>query len=435
MGRPITNKSNSGYDALDDLCSRCYKGEYVLVLGDDVLLKESLHDGYNSKRFFDKRLKEVLDEEDLSSLTIEEKKRELSDFLSEYNYNVEAEVNPDLIRLLSSKCFRVVLTTSYDRYPELIMRKIWGDELRVINIYDNQDRGAIFSFSEYDIVPPTLVYVMGRADVRGTIIKFAYTDDNVIELIATRWLDSASRNDNLIKSISAMNMLGIGCKFDDWEFRFFWYSLRQDLRRLHGDVAISLDTENSESDKNLSRYLRRKRINDKGNAREFLKTLSDQLADPDKYVYERMSQKMQSGGVFISYAFEDFPFACKISKILLENQCNVWFDNRELRGGDFYDDRISAAISQCKVFLPLISRQTLSDLSEGRDRYYMHEWKQMRDRNKGVILPVALPDFNLRKDREWLPDYMQTISIIDLSVDSAIEKLIDDLQVKLALNF
>lgn len=432
MSRPITNKSTQNYNELDDLCSRCYQGEYVLVIGDDVLLKESLPDSQNSKEFFDKRLYQNFDLEDLMAMTVEDKKRELSDFLGNYDYDIENEVNPDLIRLLSSKCFRIVLTTSYDRYPELLMRRIWGDELRVINIYDSQDRGAIFRFSEYDLIPPTLVYAMGRADLRGANIKFAYTEDDIIELIATRWLDSALRNDILIKSISEMNMLGIGCKFDDWEFRFFWYSLRQDLRRLHGDVAISLDVEKSETDKKLARYLRRKGISDNGNARQFLKELSEQLADPAKYVYERIEQRMQSGGVFISYAFEDFPIACKISKILLKQKCNVWFDNRELRGGDHYDDRISDAIKQCKVFIPLLSKQTVDDLSEGKDRYYMKEWNQMIARNEGTILPLSLPGFDIRESRELLPPAMQKVSIIDWSADGAVEKLIDDLHVKLS---
>lgn len=443
MSRPITNKSSHSYNELESLCSRCYQGEYVLLLGDDVLLNETLPDGYNSKVFFDKKLHQQFDVEDLMAMTVEDKKRELSYFLSNYKYDVDKEVNPDLIRLMSSKCFRIVLTTSYDRYPELVMREIWGDELKVINIYNSQDRGAILRFSEYDIIQPTLVYVMGRADLCGAVTKFAYTEDDVIELIAKRWLDSALRNDILVKSISDMNMLGIGCKFDDWEFRFFWYSLRQDLSRLQGDVAISLDVDRSESDKKLAGYLRKKRIYNKGNARQFLKELADQLADPVKYVYERMVHRMQQGGVFISYASEDFPMACKICKILLEHNCNVWFDNRELRGGDPYNDRISEAINQCKVFIPLLSRQTADDLQSRQlsgilevgedkdDRYYMKEWHQMAARQAGTILPLSLPGFDIRKNREFLIDAMKNVSIIDWSADGAVEKLIDSVCDKL----
>lgn len=430
MGRQINNRPGNDANVLDDLCCRCYQGDYVLVVGDDVLLKENLPGGQNCKDYFDGLLKRSLDEEGIEPWTVDWK-AELSDLLASYDYDVDRDVNPDLVRLLETKCFRLVMTTAYDRYPELLMRRIWGDQLKVINIYENKDRGAFFSFSEYDIVTPTLVYVMGRAGLPDANTNFAYSDDDVIELIARRWLDSANKHRNLIECVSSRNVLGIGCKFDDWEFRFFWYSLRQDLRRLHGDVAISLDVENSDTDRKLARYLKTKKIRNKGNARLFLHELAEQLNDPDKYVYERMAQRMQSGGVFISYAFEDFPVACHVCKILQEKGFNVWLDNRELHGGDRYDDRISDAIAQCRAFIPLLSAQTRSDLSAGKTRYYMSEWEQMSSRGDGAIIPLALPGFDIRTGRDLLPGAMRNVSVIEWSADGAVEKLIDSIICKM----
>ena len=398
----IPNNKQQAHNPLEDLCCEIYQGGSVLLIGGDALLKDGLEGGGNNKKFIDYHLDAYLDENNLKVETTDERKKYISEFLkNEWNYDVEAEVNEDFVKLMKTKCFRVVVNTTFDGYVETVMRQIWGDELRVIRIYDNRDKSLFGTYSEFDIVPPTLIYAMGKAD--SPTAKYVYTEDDAIELIATRWLESTNRPNELINYIRGKKVLGIGCKLDDWEFRFFWYSLRQDLRSLVGDVAISLDVDKSDADRSLSQYLQRKGVKDNGNSREFLHLLQTQLNDPNKYVYESLQKGLQSGGVFISYASEDFNVACQISKLLMEKGCKVWFDNKELLGGDGYDYRISRAINECKVLVSVLSQQVAMDLENGTKRYYMSEWEQSADNIGCSIIPLTLYGFDFNKTKDKLP--------------------------------
>lgn len=396
---------------LGSLCAEIYQDNYVLVVGGDAILRSDCCGG-NSRDFIDAIVDQYIADEDINVQGDQERKNIITEFLSDYEYDVAEHVNPDLMGVLRSKCFRVVITTAFDGYVEAAMREVWKDELRVVNIYDNSDISSFGKYSEYDLVPPTLIYAMGKAD--SSIAKFVYTEDDAIDLIATRWI--AKQPKTLIDFIRRKKVLAIGCKYDDWEFRFFWYSLRQDLSNLNGDVAISLDA-NSPSDASLLQYLRRKRVGNKGNSQEFLHSLLQEMTSPNEFVYEKLKSRMAQGGIFISYASEDFHIVCQIYKVLSDNGCKVWFDNAQLLGGDKYDERISAAISQCKVFIMILSRQTMHDLKSQNHRYYMEEWAQAADNTDCLFIPVTLSGFDIRKGRDLLPNILNDKSAINWGLD------------------
>ena len=83
----------------------------------------------------------------------------------------------------------------------------------------------------------------------------------------------------------------------------------------------------------------------------------------------------------------------------------MWFDDKELSGGDRYDVRISNAISECRIFIPVLSGQTKYDIANGVWRYYKDvEWPAIEDNKTCSILPVTLSGFDIRSDREGIPD-------------------------------
>lgn len=420
MGRIINNESTrSSIDPIDDLCCDIYQGKYVLLVGGDVILREGMEGGLNNKAFFDYHVRQFLKEKNIEPRTLSELKGYIADFLEDnkhWNYNIEEEVNEDFLRLMETKCFRVVITTTYDGYIEAVLRNTWGKALQVFNIY-NYNFDMFNNYSEYYLVPPTLIYAVGKAG--SPTAKFAYTDDDMIELIATRWLDSTKRPNKLINYLRQKKILGIGCKLDDWEFRFFWYSLRQDLERLNGDVAISLDIATSETDRKLSQYLTSKQVKNKGMSRDFLHTLQCKLNSPNENVYKQMKDLMVYGGVFISYGAEDFPIACQIYRLLHESGFAVWFDNKELKSGDSYNERIATAIKQSKVFISVLSQNTALDLKTQKRRYYMEEWRQIADNKECVIIPLTLYGFDIKEYRELLPIHLSNKTIFNWTENSA----------------
>ena len=141
MGRIANNHQDTRDLALTDLCCDIYQGDYVLVIGGDVILKPE-YAGGNSQNYI---IQDYINNECLNSnrkyleRSSQEHKIRIRDILrNEWRYDRE-ELSEDLISLLSTKCFRIVITTAFDGYLETLMRSIYGDSLRVMNIYDTKD--------------------------------------------------------------------------------------------------------------------------------------------------------------------------------------------------------------------------------------------------------------------------------------------------------
>ncbi len=99
-----------------------------------------------------------------------------------------------------------------------------------------------------------------------------------------------------------------------------------------------------------------------------------------------------SHAVFLSYASQDAEAAARICSSLRAAGIKVWFDQRELRGGDVWDQKIRREIQECELFVPIISVNTASR----HEGYFRLEWdladqrSHMLARNRAFILPVCL---------------------------------------------
>ncbi len=116
-----------------------------------------------------------------------------------------------------------------------------------------------------------------------------------------------------------------------------------------------------------------------------------------------------SHAVFLSYASQDAQAAQRICEALRAAGIEVWFDQRELRGGDAWDHSIRRQIKSCALFIPVISKNT-HDRDEG---YFRLEWKLAIDRshlmsaNRAFLLPVVIDE--TRDDDEQVPDSFREV--------------------------
>ena len=405
-----------------DFVSDIIKGKYVLLVGSEVLLKKEYGDGDSTKDILDSIIVDLKEGgllgKDFSCNSFTElsrktdrpdaKIRELiasSIVGADRNYDCTTEaVCPELKSLLKTKFFRVVLTTTFDRYLENIMREIWGSELRVMSIYDEGNAFDLDekeqSSEEFD-VRPTLYYICGRVDINGK--KFVATENDAIEVVA-RWFSEKSPSNFLNNIRRPKGVISLGCKFDDWLFRFFWYILRKDVNSfdtsLKDAVAVSFK---SESGQKLNDYLRSKNVYTESDARAFITKILDHK---DQCIKDIAAANSALGGVFISYAHEDMPIVSSIVDRLKTEGFDVWFDSAKLETGDSYDARIAKAIATCKFFVPILSPQVKQDLCDGHsDRYYIsREWAFARqranniegDNRKMFIMPLAISGYDER---------------------------------------
>jgi TolB-like protein/Tfp pilus assembly protein PilF len=100
----------------------------------------------------------------------------------------------------------------------------------------------------------------------------------------------------------------------------------------------------------------------------------------------------QPGAVFVSYASQDAEAAQRICEALRAAGVEVWFDQKQLRGGDIWDQKIRREVRDCELFVPVISANT----SSRREGYFRLEWDladqrtHMMARDRTFIVPVCL---------------------------------------------
>jgi hypothetical protein len=107
------------------------------------------------------------------------------------------------------------------------------------------------------------------------------------------------------------------------------------------------------------------------------------------------------GAIFISYASENREAAALIARVLSAHKLDVWFDRDRLLAGDDWNGKIRQTVERCSLFVPVISRESISD--GNFRRYFWREWNDANEIAHGMaagetfIVPVVIDD--TRMDR------------------------------------
>ena len=419
-------------------------GEYLLVVGSEVIMNRDEEPSGDVKQYLLKALNSSLNRnyKDLDELAHDsgsgiDPVRNLLNSADDFSYDL-ADMSPELRDMVSTRLFPVVLTTTFDGYLETLMRSIWGERLRVVNIDDKRSlddmRNALANCRDgirYN--EPTLIYIFGKAE-KDEARHYVRTDNDAIQIIE-KWL--LFGNDSLMKFIRSKKLLALGCKFEDWYFRFFWYILKHDFSRFkEGQVAFTLDKE-SDADRGLNSFLERNRIYSHGDATAFIRSITESLTstDPSNPFCEQITKSRRAGGVFLSYCSHDRVMASQLFFRLRSAGFDVWFDNSNLQGGDDYNTMIEDAIGRCRVFLPLLTPHIADDLAAGRtDNYYNREWRMATQLEDKAVIPVATNGYSLTAPYHTGPFEQITglsISGVDLMTPDGFTRLVKSVSEKL----
>lgn len=412
-------------------------GDYLLVVGSEVIMNRNEEPSGDVKQYLLKALNSSLNRsyKDLNELALDsgsgvDPVRNLLNSADDFSYDID-DMSPELRDMIGTRLFPIVLTTTFDGYLEALMRSVWGERLRVVNIDDKRSlddmRNALANYrdgSRYN--EPTIIYIFGKVEKDETR-HYVRTDNDAIRIIE-KWL--LFGNDGLMKFIRSKKVLALGCKFEDWYFRFFWYILKHDFSRFReGQVAFTLDQE-SDSDRGLNRFLERNRIYSHGDATAFMHNITESLTstDPSNPFCEQIIKSRREGGVFLSYCSHDRVMASQLFFRLRAAGFDVWFDNSSLQGGDNYDTMIQDAIGRCRVFLPLLTPYIADDLAAGRtENYYNREWRMATQLGDKAVIPVATNGYSLTAPHHTNTFEQitgQPLSGIDLMTPDGFSKLV-----------
>lgn len=414
-----------------------FNDSYILVLGSGVILDENKYPPGDVNQYILESINKTLNRDFKDFNELADASGTGYDFIrnllnSEQDFSFDLnDISPELRALMETRLFPIVLTTTFDGYIESLMRSIWGDHLRVVNIDDKKTldelRNTLVGYrGEKRYKEPTLFYIFGKA-VKDESKKFVKTDDEAIQIIE-KWI-MMPKEDPILSFIKRKKLLALGCKFEDWYFRFFWYVLRRDPNQLRdGQVAFLLD-ENDKSDRSLKRYLNHSGVYHEPNARRFMAEAVTMLSSlsSDNIFRKIVLENRRKGGVFLSYCSDDVQITGQVFMMLHKAGYNVWFDNVRLNGGDSYDAVIQEAIGSAKVFIPILSPQVVKDYYAGKtDRYCFQEWRLARQWEGKNIIPLAVNGFNLKNSRQisvFETFFSRKITGIDLSEADGLSKL------------
>ena len=394
----------------------CLLNKYVLVVGSESVLNRDVNpeaEGNSLRLLFDLTLKHKAslnsDEEYTDEYQrLKNRLKSFTELVREYSYhnvrelvldtvrNIDfypafnKEIEPSLMNLLNTKCFRIVLTTTIDPYVEIAMEKVWGKgNFDVVQLENAQQMFKQVAFDEFGVTRPTLCYVFGKINTFKSMSenRFVLSENDAIEKISS-WFEN-HKNNGFLRYVQTFRLISVGCKFDDWMFRFFWYLLRGRFNtEADGQVAVEI-----QDDDRLKQYLEKEKVKVFANARAFMKNASDHI----NYATNMENLPRKTDGVFISYAHEDRYIALPLFEKLHAAGVNVWIDEENLEGGERYKPRIEEAVKSCRIFMPILSSQVKTDLMVDNlnARWYGKEWKWAQNRYDDEIKIGGKPNFKV----------------------------------------
>ena len=266
-----------------------------------------------------------------------------------------------------------------------------------------------------EIRQPVVFHLLGRASASP---DYAICDDDLLEFLHAMQ-DKQRQPKTLFDELRGNHLLILGCSFGDWLTRFFLRTARNlelSQKRRRWDVLVGeriahddklvLFLESFSSDARLVSMSAAQFVTElaaRWHAAHPVTAQSTTSVVPQGVTGGR---NIPPGAIFVSYASDDLEAASRLADGLRAANLEVWFDKNALQIGDDWARSIRRGLEQCSLFLPVISRQTLS--AENRRRYFWREWNDADDFARGMapgeayIIPVVIDD--TRIDRADLPE-------------------------------
>jgi hypothetical protein len=305
-----------------------------------------------------------------------------------------------LVKLAEIQPFNLFVTTSFDPLLAHALNQVR---------YGGQDETQVLAFSpgsnndlpaaQESLNKSTVFHLFGKLTAAPDC--YVVTDEDVLEFMYA--LQSrTSRPERLFDILVKQNLMVIGCPLCDWLGRFFVRIIKKERLVVSSGKTDYLAGDQLQNDTSLAAFLQhfscRTKVFPMASI-EFVNELHRRWKEkpsPDPKKHPPPPPEIPKGAVFLSYASKDRPAVILIRDALEQVGIDVWFDrNREdLRSGDDFEARIKSNIERCSVFIPIISRNTLT----GGPRFFRIEWNYAQEMSLRFpddwrfIIPVVIDD-------------------------------------------
>jgi hypothetical protein len=293
-----------------------------------------------------------------------------------------------------------------------------GDRLRADQITYSPKSVRDLVYRKADLRQPMVFHLLGRASASP---DYAICDEDLLEFLHSMQ-DKQRQPRTLFDELRGNHLLILGCSFEGWLARFFLriarnLELSQKRRRwdilvgdqIAHDASLALFLDSFSPDTHVIPLTAAQFVTELAARWQAAHPAEAPSTEPVVREADTNEKSVPPGVVFVSYAREDLEAARRLVKGLLSAGLEVWFDEDTLRIGEVWERSIRRGIERCSLFLPVISRQALSQ--ENRRRYFWREWNDADNFAHGMapdeafIVPVVIDDTRL--DRASLPDSFQ----------------------------
>lgn len=346
--------------------------------------------------------------------------------------------HPLLKRLLETKRFPFVITTSFMPIVERCMREIYGENnVRVLQFNNDSQRSMKVDFgdirNEKELERPTVFYMFGR--LCSEPHRYVVTDMDMMEFCKT-WMTGNGVPRTLTECLKKRYLLFLGGNYSDWLFRFIWFSMRHNSAENHR-ASMFVMPENSHLDlKGFENFLERLQAFTQHDPEAVITQIEQRLSKYDEQ-QEHESQSEYGFDVFLSYSRRDSEIANRLCEELKKREINVWFDDQTISRGDNWELAIKDGIPQSKLFVPLLTQTVMREYIEPHE--YRAEWDvaaniAKRLGRRAFIIPVAENGFDFYDTNTKLPEQLKQVNAVwytsgeDISnVADVIEKTLKEL--------
>lgn len=330
---------------------------------------------------------------------------------------------------LAEMPFKLFVSVTFDTLLERAINQAhFGGRDRATQVFAYSPQAVADLPAHGEPLDKAVFHLFGKL---SAVPDYAVTDEDVLEFVHS--LQSETRRPNvLFDALNRSHVLIIGSTFSGWLARFFFrIAKRERLSMAHGKTDFVADRSVGE-DAGLVYFLNHFRTRTKvfpGEAVAFVSELHRRWTKRHPPLGESVvvlppppPPDMPAAAVFLSYASEDRA-AAEAIKIELERAgIDVWFDRDDLQAGDNFSEEIKRNIETCSLFMPIISRHTLTL----RKRFFFQEWKHAEKVAMRVsprmrfIVPVAIDkaaspkELGFFHDLHWtkLPDGQPTTGFV-----------------------
>lgn len=310
---------------------------------------------------------------------------------------------------------RLFLTTNFDGLLASALKQTRSME-PVVRTY-RLERWEDVSDLELSSARPIVYHLFGK--LTAVPNEFAITEEDTLEFMHA--LQSESRRPpGLFGELDQRALLVLGCRFPNWLARFFLRipckeRLSSPMHRPYFVTEHDLDADGDEV-LFLQQFSKATRIHPGIGPAEFITELNhrwkQRRAKRSPVAPESAAAHVAAKAeVFLSYASEDRETVKAIWRALDGAGIPAFFDKVNLEEGEEYRGVFERQIHECALFIPVISRHTLT---EDR-RFFRIEWrtaldealKKSFDPAASFVFPVIIDD--TPPDHPALPQYFAQI--------------------------